>query len=78
MKLTGNISIESIIHILRIDLLTSHVPRAECGQGQSNAGWPAGRTFVPMPSWLFGPKRMICEALQQKLIFQTRTQDKDL
>ena len=45
MKLTGNISIESIIHIVRIDLLTSHVPRAEYGQkvGQSNAGQcPAG------------------------------------
>ena len=62
MKLTGNISIESIIHIVRIDLLTSHVPRAERGQkvGQTNAGCPAGRTFSSMPSWLFGPKRMIC------------------
>ena len=29
MKLTGNISIESIIHVVRIDLLTSHVPRTE-------------------------------------------------
>lgn len=57
MKLTGNISIESIIHIVRIDLLTFHVPRAECGQklGQTNAG-----LFPSMSSWLFGPKRMIC------------------
>ena len=49
MKLTGNISIESIIHIVRIDLLTSHVPRAECEQkvGQSNAG-----PFPSMSSWL--------------------------
>lgn len=57
MKLTGNISIEYIIHIVRIDLLTSHVPRAECEQkvGQTNAG-----PFPSMSCWLFAPQRMIC------------------
>ena len=34
MKLTCNISIESIIHVVRIDLLTPHVPSGTAERGQ--------------------------------------------
>ena len=47
MKLTGNISIESIIHVVRIDLLTSHVPS---GPKWTESG-PNGRKRSAGPGW---------------------------
>ena len=75
MKLTCNISIESIIHVVRIDLLTPHVPSGTAERGQK-VDWtddmdgpcPAG----PMASNRFQG------ALDRILISQTRTQDSEL
>ena len=72
MKLTGNISIQSIIYVVRIDLLTptSDVPNGtfEHDRKMDRCGPAALGPLMPT---------RFQRALEQILIFQTRTQDKD-
>jgi len=63
MKLTCNISIESIIHVVRIDLLTPHVPSGTAERGQK-VNWTDDKRTVSvhdgrsMSSWSYGLKKI--------------------
>ena len=74
MKLTGNISIESIIHIVRIDLLTTHVPSGKVQNGLKVDRTDEKRTVPVHVQLVLRPQG----AIEQILIFQTRTQDSEL